>query len=110
MNWDKIDERILNFYLDKEKNKKIPYSHYAFDREVEPPHLMSTEIDSDNFSADNKVFLETINARLELTTDYRDMKLEKRIENEILFDIFWNKKIAYIEDEKIWNVSYFFDI
>lgn len=110
MNWDKIDERILNFYLDKEKNKKIPYSHYAFDREVEPPHLMSTEIDSDNFSADNKVFLEIINARLELTTDYRDMKLEKRIENEILFDIFWNKQIAYIEDEKIWNVSYFFDI
>ena len=110
MNWYKIDERILNFYLDKEKNKKIPYSHYAFDREVEPPHLMSTEIDSDNFSADNKVFLEIINARLELTTDYRDMKLEKRIENEILFDIFWNKQIAYIEDEKIWNVSYFFDI
>lgn len=108
MDWDKLDERISNFYLDKDKGIKIPYSHYAFDREVAPPHLMSTEIDTDNFSADNKVFFEEVNARLELTLDYRDKKLEKRIENEILFDIFWNKEVNYIEDEKIWNVSYFF--
>lgn len=110
MDWNKLDERISHFYLDEKKNIKIPYSHYAFDREVEPPHLMSTEIDTDNFLADDKIYFEKVNARLELTCDYRDRKLEKRIENEILFDVIWNREVTYIQEERIWNVSYFFEI
>lgn len=108
MNWDELEERIDNFYLDE--NIKIPYSHYDFDREVEPPHLMSTESESDNFGADNKVYFKQSNARLELTTDYRDKKLEKRIESEILLDIYWEKIVTYIQSEKVWNISYFFNI
>lgn len=110
MNWQTLEARISNFYLDKENKIKIPYSQNAFDREVEPPHLMSTEIDTDNFNADNKVYFEIVNSRLELTTDYRDRKLEKRIENEILYDIVWKREVAYIESERVWNVSYFFEI
>lgn len=108
MTWDKLENRIDKFYL--EENIKIPYSHYDFDREVEPPHLMSTEIDSDNFVADNKIYFEKCNARLELTTDFRDRKLEKRIQKEILQDVIYNKEVAYIQAERIWNVSYFFEI
>ena len=108
MTWNKLEERIGNFYL--EENIKIPYSHYDFDREVVPPHLMSTEIDSDNFLADNIVYLEKCNARLELTTDYRDRKLEKRIQEEILKNIIYNKEVAYVQSEKVWNISYFFEI
>lgn len=108
MTWEELETRIDNFYL--EENKKIPYSHYDFDREVEPPHLMSSEIDTENFGADNKVYFEKVNARLELTTDNRDRILEKRIENEILFDIYWKKEVAYIKSERVWNVSYFFEI
>ena len=108
MTWEKLEERIDNFYL--EENVKIPYSHYDFDREVEPPHLMSTEPESDNFGADNKIYFESSLARLELTTDFRDRKLEKRIESEILFDIYWNKEVTYIQSERVWNVSYFFGI
>lgn len=110
MTWDKLAYRIDNFYLDEENGIKIPYSHYDFEREVEPPHLMSTEIGSDNFIADNKIYLEKSNARLELTTDTRDRELEKRIEKEILFDTVWIKEVSYIQSEKIWNVSYFFEI
>lgn len=110
MTWEKLEERIDNFYLDKEGEIKIPYSHYDFDREVEPPHLMSTEVESDNFLADNKVYFEKSNARLELTTDIRDRELEKRVEQEILYDIVWNREVTYIQSEKIWNVSYFFEI
>lgn len=108
MTWEELETRIDGFYL--EENKKIPYSHYDFDREVEPPHLMSSEIDTENFGADNKVYFEKVNARLELTTDNRDRILEKRIENEILFDIYWKKEVAYIKSERVWNVSYFFEI
>lgn len=110
MTWKELEQRIDNFYLNEENKIKIPYSHYDFDREVEPPHLMSTEIDSDNFLADNKIYFEKSNARLELTTDFRDRKLEKRVEQEILYDIIWNRKVAYIQAEKVWNVSYFFEI
>ena len=110
MNWNVLENRINNFYLDSENGIKIPYSHFDFDREVEPPHLMSTEIDSDNFIADNKIYFEKCNARLELTTDSRDRELEKRIEEEILFDIIWEKEVTYIQTEKVWNISYFFEI
>ena len=108
MTWNKLEEGIDNFYL--HDNIKIPYSHYDFNREVEPPHLMSTEPESDNFGADNKVYFEQSNARLELTTDSRDRNLEKRIESEILFDIYWKKIVTYIQSEKVWNISYFFYI
>lgn len=110
MNWNELESRINNFYLDSENGIKIPYSHFDFDREVEPPHLMSTEIDSDNFIADNKIYFEKCNARLELTTDSRDRELEKRIEEEILFDIIWEREVTYIQTEKVWNISYFFEI
>lgn len=110
MNWNVLENRINNFYLDSENGIKIPYSHFDFDREVEPPHLMSTEIDSDNFIADNKIYFEKCNARLELTTDSRDRELEKRVEEEILFDIIWEKEVTYIQTEKVWNISYFFEI
>lgn len=110
MNWEELENRINSFYLDSENGIKIPYSHFDFDREVEPPHLMSTEIDSDNFIADNKIYFEKCNARLELTTDSRDRELEKRIEEEILFDIIWEREVTYIQTEKVWNISYFFEI
>lgn len=110
MTWSELENRINNFYLDSENGIKIPYSHFDFDREVEPPHLMSTEIDSDNFIADNKIYFEKCNARLELTTDSRDRELEKRIEEEILFDIIWEREVTYIQTEKVWNISYFFEI
>ena len=110
MNWNELENRINSFYLDSENGIKIPYSHFDFDREVEPPHLMSTEIDSDNFIADNKIYFEKCNARLELTTDSRDRELEKRIEEEILFDIIWEREVTYIQSEKVWNISYFFEI
>lgn len=110
MTWEELEKRIDNFYLDNEDKIKIPYSHYDFDREVEPPHLMSTEIDSDNFIADNIIYFEKSNTRLELTTDTRDRSLEKKVEKEILYDIVWKKQVAYIQSERIWNVSYFFEI
>ena len=71
---------------------------------------MSTEIESNNFVADNKIYYEKSNARLELTTDTRDRNLEKRIEQEIFYDVIWQKEITYIQTEGVWNVSYFFEI
>lgn len=109
MTFEELKRRAEMFYLDKEKNIKIPFSDGAFERTVEPPHLMFTDIDTNNVPADNKVIYETYNSRLELTTDYRDRRLEKRIKEEILKDVYYKEIITYISNEKIWNVSYFFE-
>lgn len=110
MTWKELEMRADKFYLDSENKIKIPYSHYDFDRAVKPPHLMSTEVDTDNFIADNIVYFEKCNARLELTTDIRDRTLDQRVEKEILYDVVWRKIITYIQSERVWNISYFFEI
>ena len=41
----------------------------------------------------------------------KDLDEQEKIENEILGDITWNKtEETYLEDEQVWQVSYFFEI
>ena len=50
---------------------------------------------------------------IQLDYTYVDKNLEEqnKIENIILKDIYWNKsEETYLPDEKIWQVSYFFEI
>ena len=48
---------------------------------------------------------------LQLTTDKISLELEEKIEDKILYDVCWNKtEETYISNEKVWNVSYFFEI
>lgn len=86
------------------------YSYGVFKRPVEPPHLIGHVIDSDNFGADNKVYFEISPFQLELTTLSKDLELQKKVQNEILKDIFWRKSENYINVEEVYNTSYFFDI
>ena len=86
------------------------YSYGRFEESVKPPHLVVTSPDSDNFNADNKVYLKVNSIRLELTTIKKDLDLENKIEDEILYDTVWSKEEANIDDESVYNVSYFFEI
>lgn len=88
----------------------IPYNFGLFKRPVNPPHLVAHYEENDNFGADNKVYYNNENIRLELTTEQEDERLEKEIEDKILYDIYYNKKVTNIETEEIINVSYFFQI
>ena len=48
---------------------------------------------------------------MDLTMDYIDFDLIDKVENKILYDVCWNKTEAtYLSDEKIWQISYFFEI
>ena len=47
---------------------------------------------------------------LELTTTKKDLDLENKVEDEILYDIVWSKEETNIDDEGVYNVSYFFEI
>lgn len=93
------------------KNENIQYAYGAFEEPVGPPHLVALEPETDNFMADNKVYCRKGNIQLDLTMDYIDFDLIDKVENKILYDVCWNKtEETYLSDEKIWQISYFFEI
>lgn len=91
-------------------NAGFKYAYGRFEESVTPPHVIVTNPESDNFVADNIVYLKVDSIRLELTTIKKDLDLENKIENEVLCDIVWRKEETNIDDEGIYNVSYFFEI
>lgn len=93
------------------EKENIQYAYGVFQEEVSPPHLVALGAETDNFSADNIVFYRKNPMQLDLTMDYIDFDLIDKVENKILYDIYWNKtEPTYLSDEDIWQVSYFFEI
>ena len=87
------------------------YAYGQFKRATEPPHLVAISTGTDNFMADNKVYLKDTPIQLDYTYLTKDVEIEDKIENEILGDIAWNKtEETYLSDENVWQVSYFFEI
>ena len=61
--------------------------------------------------ADNKVYFGQVPIQLDYTYTHKDLEAQEKIENEILGDIAWNKtEETYLQDEDVWQVSYFFEI
>lgn len=97
----------------KQRCKKagFQYAYGVFKEPVEPPHLVAICRETNNFMADNKVYLKETLIQLDYTYINKDIDMQSKIENEILGDVAWNKtEEAYLSDEKIWQVSYFFEI
>ena len=66
------------------------------------PVSEALEAETDNFGADNIVFYRKNPIQLDLTMDYIDFDLIDKVENKILYDIYWNKtEPTYLSDEKI---------
>ena len=82
-----------------------------FKEPTEPPHLVVITVDTDNFMADNKVYYGSIPIQLDYTYIDKDIEAQEKIEKEILGDIAWNKtEETYLQDEDVWQVSYFFEL
>lgn len=97
----------------KQRCKKagFKYAYGVFKEPVEPPHLVAICRDTNNFMADNKVYLKDTTIQLDYTYIDKDIDMQNKIENEILSDVAWNKtEETYLSDEKIWQISYFFEI
>ena len=93
------------------EKEEIQYAYGVFQELVSPPHVVALETETNNFMADNMVFNRKGTIQLDVTMDYIDFDLIDKIENKILYDVCWNKTEAtYLSDEKIWQVSYFFEI
>lgn len=87
------------------------YAYGVFKNPTEPPHLIAIMRDTDNFMADNKVYLKKTPIQLDYTYLDKDVTEQNKIEDVILSDVAWNKtEETYLSDEDIWQVSYFFEI
>lgn len=100
---DELEERC--------EKEEIQYVCGAFQEPVSPPHLVAVEPETNNIMADNKVFSRIGRIQLDLTMDYIDFDLIDKVENKILYDVCWNKtETTYLSNEKVWQISYFFEI
>ena len=93
------------------ENSGFKYAYGKFKKPTEPPHLVAITNDTDNFMADNKVFYNKTPIQLDYTYIDKNIEEQNKIENEILGNIPWNKTDeTYLQDEDVWQVSYFFEI
>lgn len=87
------------------------YAYGLFKKPVEPPHLIVVCQNTENFMADNKVYEKDVPVQLFYTYIDKNLEEQNKIEDIILADIPWNKsEETYLSDEKVWQVSYFFEI
>lgn len=87
------------------------YDHFAEGESPETPFICYLSPGSDNFAADGKVYYKINEFHIELYTDYKDPKLEERLE-DILdgASIFYEKSETWIESEKLYEVLYTFEM
>lgn len=105
-----LKEKLENLKI-KCENAGFKYAYGRFKQPTEPPHLVSIISETDNFMADNKVYYRQVSIQLDYTYVDKNLDKQEKIENEILGNIAWNKtEETYLEDEKVWQVSYFFEI
>lgn len=91
--------------------EKIQYAYGLFKEPVQPPFLVAVTRDTENFMADNLVYNKNVPIQLSYIFEDKDVEIEAKIEDSILKDVPWNKtEEAYLSDENVWEVSYFFEI
>lgn len=85
----------------------LPYAYDHFKKPTKPPYICFTYPESDNFAADNKVYLKTMNLNIELYTDEKEPELEKTVEDILdASDLFYDSSETYIESEKMYMVTW----
>lgn len=91
----------------------IPYAydHFAEGESPDPPFICYLLPQSDNFSADGKVYLKVSNVNIELYTDSKDLAVEQKLETVLdIHSIFYDKTEVWIESEKLYEVLYSFEL
>lgn len=92
-------------------NNGFKYAYGLFKTPTEPPHLVARVMSTDNMMADNIVWHKQTPIQLDYTYEDKNETEQAIIEDTILKEIAWNKsEEVYLSDEKVWQVSYFFEI
>ena len=87
------------------------YDHFAEGESPDPPFICYLLPQSDNFSADGKVYLKVSSVNIELYTDSKDLSVEQKLEAVLAtHGIFYDKTEVWIESEKLYEVLYSFEM
>ena len=87
------------------------YDHFAEGESSDPPFICYLLPQSDNFSADGKVYLKVSSVNIELYTDSKDLAVEQTLEAVLdTHGIFYDKTEVWIESEKLYEVLYSFEM
>ena len=87
------------------------YDHLAEGESPDPPFICYLLPQSDNFSADGKVYLKVSSVNIELYTDSKDLSVEQKLEAVLdTHGIFYDKTEVWIESEKLYEVLYSFEM
>lgn len=87
------------------------YDHFAERESPNPPFICYLLPQSDNFSADGKVYLKVSSVNIELYTDSKDLAVEQTLEAVLdTHGIFYDKTEVWIESEKLYEVLYSFEM
>ena len=83
------------------------YDHFAEGESPDPPFICFLFPGTENFAADDVVYVEFSNLHIEMYADEKDPELEDRVEavlNE--HELFWNKSEVWIGSERLYEVLY----
>lgn len=87
------------------------YDHFAEGESPDSPFICYLLPQSDNFSADGKVYLKVSSVNIELYTDSKDLAVEQTLEAVLdTYGIFYDKTEVWIESEKLYEVLYSFEM
>ena len=95
----------------QEMDIPFAYNHFAEGEAVEPPFICFLLPGSDNFSADGIVYFRINEVHIELYTDVKAPAIENKVEAVLdKHGIFYNKTETWIEDEKLYEVLFSFEL
>lgn len=87
------------------------YHHFAEGESPDPPFMLYLYPKSDNFGADNIVYVKGTRVYLEIYTDLKDPAKEELVESTLeASGIFWEKTEVWIESESLYEVLYSFEM
>ena len=87
------------------------YDHFAEGESPDPPFICYLLPNSDNFSADGKVYYKINEIHIELYTDCKDLSAEQQVEAVLdEHGIFYEKTEVWIESENLYEVLYTFEM
>lgn len=98
---------MLNELYEAVKETQLPCA-YSFFREIpEPPYLIFEFTYSNNFDADDKVYLKRDRYAVSLFTAKKDPATETLVESKLeKYEFLWDKTESYIESEELYQITY----
>lgn len=95
----------------KEMDIPFAYDHFVEGESPSPPFICYLLPQTDNFSADGRVYLKVNQINIELYTDYKDLSVESKVETVLdSHGVFYDRSETWIESEKMYEVLYSFEM